>query len=70
MMLGLHFKIGHQYINVPVGPHRIVVIALGRLDKHGRFHKRQPCFYYMHLWWCCPKRVEQHLGCPVEAVLK
>ena len=67
-MFGLHFKVGFwpdQYVNIPVGPHRIVVIGRGRLDRRGRFHKWQPCFYYVLLYWCCEARIAQHHGRPV-----
>jgi hypothetical protein len=45
-----------RFMNIPYAPHRIIVIGWGRLDRRGRFHYHQPCFYLMTLRHCCPGR--------------
>jgi hypothetical protein len=40
-------------MNLPLGGHRILVVGLGRLDRHGRMHRWQICCYPMQLSFCC-----------------
>lgn len=51
--MGLHWrasiKRAPRYLNIPYWPHRIIIIGWGRLDRHGRFHPRQPCVRLMAL---------------------
>jgi hypothetical protein len=52
--LGLHPALHPRAVNVPTGPHRVLVIGLGRCLKNGRYVPWLPCCYPMRLRHCCP----------------
>lgn len=43
----------YQSVNIPVGKHRILLIARGRLDKRARFRPWQIQVEIMQLFFCC-----------------
>ena len=54
-LLKVHVRQDPRYANIPLAPHRILVLGWGRLDRHGSFHYHQPCCYVMRLHHCCAK---------------
>lgn len=55
---GYHWAIawhnGGWRLNIPYAPHKILVIARGRLMRSAKFNHWLPCCYRMQLRFCCP----------------
>lgn len=58
-IIGDHFRVwwgGGWGVNLPYWPHRVAIVASGRLDRNAVYHPNQVGVSFDTLHYCCAKR--------------